>query len=123
MTAHSGLNPVAPELYSSGRKSSITSEKNGVRGRNGAASLLVGSSTDFGYPDPRKIITDGNPILKHRVNALHKLFHLNPHGCSLNVLWQPFHGVSKTMLYPLNLYSAAGQLYLYKTGRKYKKSS
>ena len=25
-----------------------------------------------------------------------------------------------TMLYPLNLYSAAGQLYLYKTGRKYK---
>ena len=45
-------------------KSNITSEKNGVRGKNGGSLTLVGSSTHFGYPDPRKIITDGNPILQ-----------------------------------------------------------
>ena len=45
-------------------KSNITSEKNGIRGENGGSLALVGSPTDLGYPDPRKIITDVNPILQ-----------------------------------------------------------
>jgi hypothetical protein len=45
-------------------KSNITSEKNGVRGKNGGSLTLVRSPTDLGYPDPRKIITDVNPILQ-----------------------------------------------------------
>lgn len=65
MITHSSINPVVPEFYLSGRRNPILlQKKNGVRGENGGSLTLVVSPTDLGYPDPKKIITNVNPILQ-----------------------------------------------------------
>ena len=46
-------------------KSNITSEKNGVRGKNGGSLTLVGSPTDLGYPDPRTGGCPGGSVVKN----------------------------------------------------------